>query len=40
MVAGTPLTPLKADVLDRLRQVSASTLATQWYRRGSRTRTP
>ena len=36
MVADTPLTPLKADVLDKLRQVSTSTLATQLYRRGFR----
>ena len=31
-----PSTPLKADVLDKLRQVSTSTLATQLYRRGFR----
>ena len=30
------MTPLKADVLDKLRQVSTSTLATQLYRRGFR----
>src|SRR4029078_12147460 len=36
MVADTPLTPLNADVLDKLRQVSTSTLATQLYRRGFR----
>jgi len=36
MVAETPLAPLKADVLDKLRQVSTSTLATQLYRRGFR----
>ena len=34
MVGGTPLTPLTADVLDGLRQVSTSMLATQMYRRG------
>src|SRR3954468_22603443 len=39
MVADTTLTPLKADVLDKLRQVSTSTLATQLYRLGFRTPT-
>jgi regulator of RNase E activity RraA len=36
VAADSPLVPLKAEVLDKLRQVSTSTLATQLYKRGFR----
>jgi regulator of RNase E activity RraA len=36
VAADSPLVPLKPEVLDKLRQVSTSTLATQLYKRGFR----